>query len=491
MILLWLLLIPLLAAPLAWGVSRILPSFARCIAIAALALDGILVFSLWLTNTQPASPWIQELSVPWIPAIGSRLHLGVDGISLSLLALTIFLGLVAIIGSWKTITEKVGLFHAMVLWLLAGVIGVFLAIDLFLFYFSWELMLIPTYFLIAIWGSEYRQQAAAKFFLFTQLGGLFLLAALLALYCIHGQTTGIYTFDYHNLLKTALSPTTAMWIMLGFAIAFFVKLPVFPFHTWLPDAYSEAPAAGSLLLAGLLAKTGAYGLIRFVIPLFPQAALGFAPVAWTLGVVSILYGAGMAFAQTDLKRLIAYSSFSHMGFVLIGIFSSSPLALQGALILMLAHGISISALFLMADDLQTRLGTRDLGGMGGLWTYLPTLGGIALFFALATLGLPGFGNFVGEFLVLLGVFSTNVPTAVMAALGLIFSVIYMLWMIQRVFYGNPGTKHIASDLSAREICLFGFMMAALLWLGLYPAPFFNVLSPAVNTLVAITAAGGM
>jgi NADH-quinone oxidoreductase subunit M len=491
MILLWLLLIPLLAAPLAWGLSRLLPSFARCIAIAALLLDGGLLFSLWMTSAQPTGPWIQELSLPWIPAIGSRFHLAVDGISLALVTLTVFLGLVAIVGSWKTINDKVGLFHAMVLWLLTGVIGVFLAIDLFLFYFAWELMLIPTYFLIALWGSEYCQQAASKFFLFTQLGGLFLLAALLALYCIHGQNTGSYTFDYPELIKTALSPTAAAWILLGFAFAFFVKLPIFPFHTWLPDAYSEAPTAGSLILAGLLAKTGAYGLIRFIIPLCPQSAINLAPVAWTLGIASILYGAGMAFAQTDLKRLIAYSSLSHMGFVLIGIFSGSPLALQGALIIMLAHGISISGLFLMAGELQTRLGTRDIAHMGGLWTNLPTLGGVALFFTLATLGLPGLGNFVGEFLVLLGMYSVNVPTAVIAALGLILSVIYSVWMIQRVFYGNPGTRHVAPDLSAREICLSGIMMVALLWLGLFPAPFFNVLSPAVKTLIAVSEAGGM
>lgn len=469
MILLWFLLIPLLAAPLAWALSFIRPVFARWTAIAALLIDGGLLLSLRPTG----GPWTQELTLPWIPAIGSSLHLAADGISLALLALTVFLGLIAVAGSWKTLSEKVGLFHAMLLWLLSGVIGVLLAMDLFFFYFAWELMLIPAYFLIALWG---HQQAATKFFLYTQLGGLFLLAALLGLYCLHGQSTGVYTFDYQELLKTNLSPTSATWLMLGFAIAFLVKLPAFPFHTWLPDAYVQAPTAGSVILAGLLAKTGAYGLIRFALPLFPQAAFGFAPIAWILGIASILYGAGMAFAQTDLKRLIAYSSLSHMGFVLIGIFSGSPLALQGALIIMLAHGVSISALFLMAGALQTRLGTTDLAHMGGLWSHLPKLGGIGLFFAMATLGLPGLGNFVGEFLVLLGIYSVNIPTAIVAAIGLILSVVYSVWMVQRVFYGNPGTKIAVPDLSARECCLFGVMMAALLWLGLYPAPFFNLLS---------------
>ena len=470
MILLWIPLILLLAAPLAWAASVVRPSLARWTAIAALAVDSALVFSLWQAPVQQG-PWLQEICLPWIPAFGASLHLAADGISLSLIALTLFLGFVSVIGSWRSPTA--GLFHMMLLWLLSAVVCVFLAIDLFFFYVSWELMLIPAYFLIALWGSDGCQRAANKFFLFTQLGGLFLLAAILALYCINGQ----HTFDYRALLSTPLSPTAATYLMVGFVIAFLVKLPSFPLHTWMPDAYSTAPAATSILLAGVLAKTGAYGLIRFVLPLFPQAVVDFAPIGWTLGVASILYGAGMAFAQTDLKKLIAYSSLSHMGFVTIGIFSGSALALQGALIIMLAHGISISALFLIADDLKERLGTQDITNMGGLWKHL---GGIGLFFTAATFGLPGLGNFVGEFLVLLGVFSKSVPTAIIAALGLVLSSVYALWMMQRVFFGNPGKRPDSKNHSAREICLFGVMMAALVWLGLYPEPVFNLLSLAVR-----------
>ena len=465
MTLLWIPLLLFIAAPLAWVVGRVRPSLARWTAAAALVLDGLLVAGIWRLPVQQG-PWIQEVFLPWIPAFGSHIHLAVDGISLALLALTVFLGLSAVISSWRTL-ERAGLWYAMLLWLLAAIAAVFLAIDLFLFYVAWELMLIPAYFLIAFWGSGPCLRAANTFFLFTQAGGLVLLAAVAALYAAYG------TFDYRELLSASISPTAAVWLMAGFVIAFFIKIPIFPFHTWMPEAYAEAPAPVSLLLAGLLAKTGAYGLIRFVLPIFPQAAASFAPFAWGLGASSILYGAALACAQTDLKRLIAYSSLSHMGFVLIGIFSGSAIALQGALVIMIAHGISISGLFLVANDLKT----RDLTQMGGLWTHL---GGVGLFFAVATLGLPGLGNFVGEFLVLLGIFSVSVPTAAVAALGLTASAVYALRMVQKVFFGNPGKGLPAADLPLEMLCLFAVMMAMLLLLGLFPEPLFNLFSLAVR-----------
>jgi NADH-quinone oxidoreductase subunit M len=280
---------------------------------------------------------------------------------------------------------------------------------------------------------------------------------------------------------------TALWLMLGFFVAFAVKLPVVPLHTWLPDAHTEAPTAGSVDLAGLVLKVGAYGLLRFAIPLFPEAALNFAPVAMALGVIGILYGAIVAFGQTDLKRLVAYTSISHMGFVLVGIFAWNQLALQGALMVMLAHGISTGALFILVGDLQDRMHTRDLNRMGGLWSTVPRMGGFGLLFAVASLGLPGLGNFVGEFLVLLGVYQVNLPIAILATLGFIVSTIYALWMIQRTFFGPNTADWQLPDSTARETAIMAALIAVIVWLGLYPQPVLNTARPALETLQQETA----
>jgi NADH-quinone oxidoreductase subunit M len=341
-------------------------------------------------------------------------------------------------------------------------------------------MLVPMYFLIAIWGHERRIYAAVKFFIFTQLSGLLMLVAILALYFLHHQGSGVYTFDYRQLLGTEMAPTTAMWIMLGFFIAFTVKLPMFPFHTWLPDAHTEAPTAGSVILAALLLKTGAYGLIRFVVPLFPGAARDFAPVAMTLGVIGILYGAILAFAQTDLKRLVAYTSVSHMGFVLLGIFAMNPLALQGALFTMVCHAISTGALFMIVGGLQERTHTREMSRLGGLWATIPYLSGAALFFALASLGLPGLGDFVGEFLVLLGSSKINLTLTVLATVGVLAATLYALRMVQGAFQGPNANHWQLPDLKPREALVLGVMMVALLWLGLYPQPVIDTFKPATN-----------
>ena len=484
--LLWLLVILLAAAPVSWGLAILHPRYARWSSLIALLIDGVLVLAIWADGGNASGMWIQEIRFPWIPPLGAELHLAADGISITLLALTIFLGIMAIACSWNDITEKVGFFHCNLLLALAGICGVFVAIDLFLFYFAWELMLIPTYFLIALWGHEHRQYAATKFFIFTQLGGLFLLASIISLYCIHGQQTSHYTFDYQQLLGTSLSPAASMWLMIGFIIAFFVKLPVIPFHTWLPDAHTEAPTAGSVILAGLLLKTGAYGLIRFVLPFFPASASLFAPIAWGLGIAGIIYGAGMAFAQNDVKRLIAYSSISHMGFVLLGIFSGTTLGLQGAMIAILAHGITTGSLFIMAGDLQSRIHTRDMIRMGGLWSDAPALGAIALFFAVASVGLPGLGNFVGEFLVLLGIYHASIPSAVLASFGFVLSVVYAVWMMQKVFFGEKSNNEKIRDLSRRELGIYSCMMTAILLLGLFPSPFFRILDPAISKIVEVS-----
>jgi NADH-quinone oxidoreductase subunit M len=434
------------------------------------------------TGSPDATPWFATFDRAWIPQFGIRLALALDGLSLLLIALSNFLGLMAVGASWVSIQHRVGLFHMQVLWIIAALVGVFLATDLFLFYFFWEMMLVPLYFLIAIWGYDNRIYAAIKLFIFTQASGLLMLLAILGLYVVHGRSTGVYTFDYTQLLDTAMAPATAMWLMLGFFVAFAVKLPVVPLHTWLPDAHTEAPTAGSVVLAGLVLKAGAYGCLRLLIPLFPQATSSFAPVAMVLGIVGILYGATVALAQTDLKRLVAYTSVSHMGFVLLGIFAGNPLALQGAVVIVLAHGISTGALFILVGQLQDRMHTRDLRRMGGLWSTTPRLGGVGILFAMASLGLPGLGNFVGEFLVLLGLYQVSVPLAVLATLGFIVATVYALWMVQRTFFGpNQAGWHIP-DATGREMAVLGVMIAAIVWLGLFPQTVLNTARPALEKL---------
>src|SRR5215831_13969694 len=427
MILIFLIVVLLLAGILAAISARWSSQLPRWIALAGIAVDFVLSSRIWADRSSgPSTRWIAEVDWNWVPDFGIHFHLAVDGLSFLMLILTFFLGIVAVLCSWTEIREKVGFFHFNLMWVLAGITSVFLAVDLFLFYFAWELMLIPMYFLIVIWGHEKRVYAGTKFFLFTQCSGLLMLIAILALYFLHHQATGVYTFEYSELLGTTLSSGAELAIMLGFFVAFAVKLPVVPLHTWLPDAHTEAPTAGSVLLAGLLLKTGAYGMLRFVLPLFPTAAHAFAPIAMVLGVIGILYGALLAFGQTDLKRLVAYSSVSHLGFVLVGIFAWNELALQGALVGMLAHGLSTGALFVMTGALQERTHTREIGRLGGLWSTIPRLGGIALFFALGSLGLPGLGDFVGEFLVLQGTFREYRAITVVAAIGILASTLYAL-----------------------------------------------------------------
>jgi NADH-quinone oxidoreductase subunit M len=474
MILVWLLGILIGAGALAGVAARWSPAASRGIGLCATIADFVLALVLWVRGGSAA------IDVPWLPEFGIHFHLAMDGLSLLLLLLTFFLGAVSVLASWSEITEAVGFFHLNLLWTLAGVVGVFVAADLFLFYFAWELMLVPMYFLIAIWGHENRVYAAVKFFIFTQLSSLLMLVAILSLYFLHHRATGVYTFGYADLLGTALPPGAAMWIMLGFFVAFAVKLPVVPLHTWLPDAHTEAPTAGSVILAGLLLKTGAYGMLRFVLPLFPASARAFAPVAMILGVVGILYGALMAFGQTDLKRLVAYTSVSHLGFVLLGIFADNELALQGAVVTMICHGISTGALFVIAGALQQRMHTRELGRMGGLWETMPRLSGSALFFALASLGMPGLGDFVGEFLVLFGVWRVSIPLAVVAAGGIVAATFYGLRLVQRAFQGPNVHQWRLADLAPREEVIMAVMAGTLLWIGLYPQPVIDTFRPGIT-----------
>jgi NADH-quinone oxidoreductase subunit M len=506
MILVILIAVLFTGALVAWAVGQRSPSAARWISLIAIFFDFAYTIVFWTRHYRNvgtimfgsgqirltgfvSTAWLADVDWAWIPSLGIRFHMAVDGLSLPLLGLTFFLGIAGVVISWKEITERVGFFHFNLLFILAGITGVFAALDLFLFYFFWEIMLVPMYFLIGIWGHERRNHAALKFFIFTQAASLFLLIAILALCFIHQQNTGIFTFAYLSLIHTQTAGPAAAWLMLGFFIAFAVKLPMFPFHPWLPDAHTEAPTAGSVILAGLLLKTGGYGIIRFVIPLFPGPSRSFAPIVIGLGVVGILYGAVLAFAQNDLKRLVAYTSVSHLGFVLVGVFAWNELALQGAIMQMLCHGISTGALFMLVGALQERIHTRDARRMGGLWSVTPRMGGTAMVFVLASLGLPGLGNFVGEFLVLLGTYSVSPIAAILGTIGLIFATVYSLAIMQRAFHGPRVEDVKFPDLSLREMAIFAAMIIAIVWLGCYPQPVFGTVLPALRQLAAMAAGG--
>jgi NADH-quinone oxidoreductase subunit M len=485
MILVWLIVLLMAGGVLAWVAEKGSPALSRWIALGTTLAAFLMSIYLWFQyQAAPAATgnWYLQVHLPWIPDWGVSFFFALDGLSLLMLLLTFFLGTLAILTSWTEIHHKVGFFHFNLLWVLAGISGVFLTMDLFLFYFFWEVMLIPMYFLIGIWGHENRMYAAYKFFIFTQASGLLMLLSILALYFIHGSLTGTYTFSYFELVGTALSPGAGMWIMLGFLAAFLVKLPVVPFHSWLPDAHSEAPTAGSVILAGLLLKTGAYGLLRFVVPLFPEAAQAFAPWAMLLGVIGILYGAVLAFSQTDLKRLIAYTSVSHMGFVILGVFAFNEWAFQGVVMQMITHGLSTGALFILAGFLYQRLHTRDLRQMGGFWPQIPRMGVVGLVFAMASLGLPALGNFIAEFLTLVGAWQANRVLTVLATLGLVVATVYSLRIVQKVFLGrglSPAAPALP-DLSFREMAIALPLVLMLLWLGLYPQPVLNTARPAIT-----------
>jgi NADH-quinone oxidoreductase subunit M len=479
-------LVLLAGGALSWLVAKWNADLSKWIALISVSADFILTAYWWFQFRAPVvagATWLIDIKTSWIPSFGIGFHLSMDGLSLVLLLLTFFLGILAVLCSWTEIRERAGFFYFNLLWTLAGISGVFIAMDLFLFYFFWEVMLVPMYFLISIWGDSNRRYAAFKFFIFTQAGGLLMLLSILALYFIHGQQSGTYTFDYFDLLGTSLEPSVARWILFGFLFAFAIKLPVVPFHNWLPDAHGEAPTAGSLILAGLLLKTGAYGIIRFVLPLFPEAS---AAIAWWVilaGVTGIIYGALLAFAQTDFKRLIAYTSVSHMGFVLLGIFSFNEIGMQGAVMQILTHGISTGALFVMAGMLKERLHTRDIDKMGGLWTAMPFMGGAALLFTMASLGLPMLGNFIAEFLILLGTFSTSPVLAVIASFGLVLSALYSLRMVRKVFLGPLTSDQPLKDFSGRELFILAAMTIGIVALGLYPQPVIDMVKTTVRQLV--------
>ncbi len=494
MILLWFIIILMGSGVLAWIAAQWSTQLCRWISLLALVINFVLATLLWLDTerlSEPASTWISTFKVEWIPTFGISFNLALDGLSLLMLLLTFLLGALGVVASWGEIQYRVGFYHFNLLWVLAGIAGVFLTMDLFLFYFFWEVMLIPMYFLIGIWGHENRNYAAFKFFIYTQASGLLMLLAILGLYFVHGRTTGIYTFNYFELLNTVMAPGTERWLMLGFLIAFIVKLPVVPFHNWLPDAHSEAPTAGSLILAGLLLKTGAYGLLRFVVPLFPNASLEIAPIAMLFGVIGILYGALLAYSQTDLKRLVAYTSVSHMGFVILGVFAFNELAWQGVVMQMITHGISTGALFLIAGALYERTHTRNIEKMRGFWAKMPFMATIGLIFSMASLGLPGLGNFVAEFLTLVGAWQSNPILTIFATVGLVAATAYSLRIMQKIFYGKVELTYTLPDLSIREKFVLVPMVVVIITLGLFPQPVLDTTRPLVQDILNNTKEAGI
>ncbi|MEA4909927.1 MAG: NADH-quinone oxidoreductase subunit M [Chloroflexi bacterium] len=455
-------------------------------------LSSLLTFalSLWvLAQFDRSVAGLQmEVNQPWL-AFGQTavaFHLGIDGLSLLMLLLTTLLTPIALLSTWSAVEERVKGFMVFFLLLEVAMVGVFLAQDLVLFFIFWEFTLVPMYFLIGIWGGERRIYAAVKFFLFTMAGSMLMLLAILYL----GLQTG--TFSVPDLVAGRGAFAAAQtWLFLAFAVAFAIKVPMWPLHTWLPDAHVEAPTAGSVILAGVLLKMGAYGFLRFNLPLFPQAAVQFAPWMAGLAVIGILYGAAVSYVQKDVKKLVAYSSVSHLGFVMLGIFALNPQGVAGGILQMVNHGLSTGALFLIVGMLYERRHTRDLAAFGGLWKVLPVMGTLALVVTLSSMGLPGLNGFVGEFTILLGAFGSQVLGSAwfagLATLGVILAAVYLLHMFERVFLG-PVTQtenQRLAEITPREIVTLAPLLILILWIGIYPKPFLALLDPTVTQIVAL------
>jgi len=420
---------------------------------------------------------------PWIPALGVTYQLGADGISLLLAGLTAFLFPVAFLGTWEAVRHRVKEYLSLMLLLEGAILGTFLALDLVLFYVFWEAVLVPMYFIIGIWGGERRTYAALKFFLFTMAGSVLMLLGIVTLALRTGTT------DVLRLLQTPTPHDLQPWLFWAFTIAFAIKIPLIPLHTWLPDAHVEAPTAGSVILAGLLLKMGAYGLVRYAIPLFPEAARSFAPLLSALGVAGILYGGAVAYAQTDVKKLVAYSSVSHLGFVVLGTFVATLQGIHGALLQMINHGLSTGGLFLLVGVLYERAHTRRLDALGGVAKEMPAFAALSLFIVFSSAALPGTNGFVGEFLILLGTFRADPGRAALAAGGVVLSAIYLLWMVQRVYFGPVRVDPSAfRPLTWQEAVALGALVLVILWIGVQPAPLLERSEAAVAAVAARLAA---
>ncbi|HJQ12741.1 MAG TPA: NADH-quinone oxidoreductase subunit M [Gemmatimonadaceae bacterium] len=461
---------------------------ARQIAFWFFVLEFIVSLGLWWSFNPNDAGWQAPVDMKWIPTWGVRFTLGIDGIALMMILLTTFIMPLSALGSWTSIRTKVRSYYSLLLILTSGMLGVFIARDLFLFYVMWEVMLVPMYFIIGIWGGERRIYASIKFFLYTFLPSLLMLVAIIYL-GLHMRTQGgapDFSYD-HMLASSAPSARAALWLFAAFSFAFAVKVPMFPFHTWLPDAHVEAPTAGSVILAGIMLKMGTFGFLRFALPLFPSAAMNptVRLIILILAVIGIIYGALVAMVQPDFKKLVAYSSVSHLGFVMLGIFALTLQSVQGALMVMINHGISTGALFLLVGMIYERRHSRLIESYGGIARVVPMFAAILTFVSLSSIGLPGTNGFVGEFLVLIGAFRTYPVLAVISATGVIFAAAYLLWAIQRILF-NPLAKtentHIP-DLNKRELALLIPLIAVIIWLGVYPAPVLRRMEGAAQKVV--------
>ncbi|MDE2321294.1 MAG: NADH-quinone oxidoreductase subunit M [candidate division NC10 bacterium] len=458
-----------------------------------------LLVSLWLPaffdSTTAEMQFVEKVS--WIPSIGVTYFLGLDGITLWLTLLTTFLSVITVICSWESVSMRLKEYYAFLLMLETGMLGVFFSMDFFLFYIFWEVMLVPMYFLIGIWGSDRRLYSAIKFFLYTLFGGVIMLLGILSVYFYHGAQTGTYTFDIFELMKLSY-PSTPVFTLLGvplsfqdlvwlaFFLGFAIKVPMFPFHTWLPDAHTDAPTAGSVILAGVLLKMGTYGFIRFNLPMLPEATQHFVPMIMILSIIAIIYGALVCMVQTDMKRLIAYSSVSHMGFVMLGMFALNSQGVQGSIIQMINHGLSTGALFLIVGLIYDRRHTRQISEFGGLSKQMPVYSTLFAIIMFSSMGLPGLNGFIGEFLILVGAFKVNYVWAAFAVTGIVLGAAYMLWLYQRTMFGaleNPKNADLA-DLSAREISTLVPIVIMCFWIGLYPSPFLSRTEASVNYVLA-------
>ncbi len=486
----------LIVLPMLGGIGCLIVPESRAKTVALVTTLLLFALSLplfWTFDT--ADPGFQNLvSIPWIDAWGISYMVGVDGISLLMVLLTTFIMPLAVAGSFSQIHDRERAFYAMLLFLTTGMIGVFVALDLFLFYVFWEIMLIPMYFLIGIWGGQRRIYAAIKFFLYTAAGSLLMLVAIVTLAYLHRVGAGEWSFAYDDLMSLEISGRAQLWLFAGFALAFAIKVPMFPFHTWLPDAHVEAPTAGSVILAGVLLKMGVYGFLRFGLPLFPLAATDPTVVStmMVLGVIGILYAAWVAAVQPDAKKLVAYTSVAHLGFVVIGVFGLTTQGIEGGILQMVNHGISTGALFLLVGMIYERRHTRLIADFGGIAKVMPVFAVALVVVALSSIGLPGTNGFVGEFLILLGTFRTHPWIAAIATTGVIFAACYMLPMVQRVLF-NPLEREenrALTDLNRRERLILAPLIGLILLMGVWPGPFLNRTRASVGALIERVEAQG-